>query len=74
MLTKTKIALAAVLFIGSASVAGAAYDGDGNLAPGAHQLDVLTHQAPAFTEAFASSRRAPAIERDGDGNPVRVGR
>lgn len=74
MLTKTKTALAAALLIGSASLALAAYDGDGNLIPGSHQQDVLIRQAPAFTDAFASSRQVPAIEWDGDGNPVRIGR
>lgn len=74
MLTKTKTALAAALLIGSASLAVAAYDGDGNLVPGSHQQDVLTRQAPPFANTFASSRQAPAIEWDGDGNPVRVGR
>jgi hypothetical protein len=74
MLTKTKTALAAALLIGSASLAVAAYDGDGNLVPSGHQQGVLVHQAPAFTNAFASSRQAQAIEWDGDGNPVRVGR
>jgi hypothetical protein len=67
MLTKTKTALAAALLIGSASLALAAHDGDGNLTPGSHQRDVLIRHAPAFADAFASSRLVPATEWDGDG-------
>jgi hypothetical protein len=77
MLIKTKTALAAMLLIGSASLAGAAYDGDGNFVPGAHQQDVIIRHAPAaFADTFAASPtvRAPSMEWDGDGNPVRVGR
>jgi hypothetical protein len=73
MLTKTKLALAALAVIGSASVAAAQYDGDGNLIPGAHQQNVLVRQAPAvFGNAFASTRsvRTPVMERDGDGNVI----
>jgi len=77
MLIKTKTALAAMLLIGSASLASAAYDGDGNYVPGAHQQDVIIRHAPAaFANTFAASPtvRAPSMEWDGDGNPVRIGR
>jgi hypothetical protein len=77
MLIKTKTTLAAMLLISSASLAGAAYDGDGNFVPSAHQQDVIIRHAPAaFANTFAASPtvRAPSMEWDGDGNPVRLGR
>jgi hypothetical protein len=73
--TMTKIALAAAVLFGSASLALAQtalpqYDGDGNQIRGAYQSAV--RQAPAdFENAFAASRvQAPAGQLDGDGNVV----
>jgi hypothetical protein len=77
-LTKIKTALAAALLASSASLAVAAYDGDGNMVPGSHQQDVIIRQAPAaFANTFAASRpamQAPAAQWDGDANPVYTGR
>jgi hypothetical protein len=74
MLTKTRLAVAAALLIGSAAAAVAQYDGDANPIPGAHQRGVLIEQAPyAFDNVFAATRparRALRRELDGDGNPV----
>ena len=56
MLTKTKLALAALTVIGSVSMAAAEYDGDANQIPGTQQ-NVVVRQAPASIEgSFASER------------------
>jgi hypothetical protein len=67
----TKIALAAAVLLGSASLALAQalpqYDGDGN------QVRVSTQASGGLTNAFASSRtiaQAPAGQLDSDGNVV----
>jgi hypothetical protein len=72
----TKIALAAAVLLGSASLALAQalpqYDGDGNQIRGAYQ-SVSTQASGGFANAFASSRtivEAPAGQLDGDGNLV----
>jgi hypothetical protein len=68
----TKIALAAAVLLGSASLALAQYDGDGNQVPGAYH-SVTAPATAGFDNAFASSRpivRAPAGQLDGDGNLV----
>jgi hypothetical protein len=69
----TKIALAAAVLFGSASLSLAAalpqYDGDGNQIGSVYSV----RQAPTGLEnAFASSRpvAAPVGQRDGDGNPI----
>ena len=78
MSTKTKMALAALALISSASMAAAQYDGDGNILPGGHQQGVLVRQAPAaFDNIFAASRpvaQPRTVELDGDANPIRSGR
>ena len=69
----TKIALAAAVLLGSASLALAQalpqYDGDGNQI----RQSVSTQASGGLTNAFASSRtilQAPAGQLDGDGNVV----
>jgi hypothetical protein len=74
MLTKTKLALAAALLTGSASIVLAQYDGDGNAIPGAHQRGAIVEKAHSFDNAYAATypTRAQGRQRqlDGDGNPV----
>jgi hypothetical protein len=73
MFTKTKLALAAALLTGFASVALAQYDGDANPVPGAHQRGAIVERTPAFDNVFAAPRpatRAYGWQLDGDGNPV----
>jgi hypothetical protein len=74
MSTRKKLAVAAVLLIGSASLAIAQHDGDANPIPGARQRGVMIAQAPyTLGNAFAATRpavRAPRRRLDGDGNPV----
>ena len=71
----TKIALAAAVLLGSASLALAQvpqYDGDGNQIQGAYH-SVSTQASGSLANAFASSRstvKAPAGELDSDGNLV----
>ena len=72
----TKIALAAAVLLGSASLALAQalpqYDGDGNQIQGAYH-SVSTQASGGFANAFASSRstvKAPAGQLDSDGNQV----
>ena len=72
----TKIALAAAVLLGSASLALAQalpqYDGDANPIRGAYQSVSIPAHA-GFANAFASSQpviQAPAGELDGDGNLV----
>jgi hypothetical protein len=69
----TKIALAAAVLLGSASLALAQalpqYDGDGNQI----RHSVSTQASGDFANAFASSRstvKAPAGQLDSDGNVV----
>jgi hypothetical protein len=72
MLTKTKMALVAVLLASSGSAALAQYDGDGNRVPGAHQRGAIVEQTPSFENAFAAPRPRLVQYRqlDGDENPV----
>jgi hypothetical protein len=76
MLTKSKLGLAALAVIGSASVAAAQYDGDGNLVPGAHQRGAIVENTLSFGNAFAAARPSAQTRRqlDGDGNPIPGGR
>jgi hypothetical protein len=76
MLTKTKIALAVAVVLGSGSVALAALDGDANPVPGS----AVRQQVPASISGAFASTRVPATvrrirtigsyERDGDGNRI----
>jgi hypothetical protein len=76
-----KIALAAAVLFGSASLALAQsalprYDGDGNQIRGAYH-SVVRHAPAGFENTFAASRpvvQAPARQLDGDANPVPGGR
>jgi hypothetical protein len=73
MTPRAKTALVAALLISSASFAFAAFDGDGNPIPNAHQNGAIVEQTPAFANAFASARRAAPAQRhklDGDANPI----
>jgi hypothetical protein len=74
MLTKTKVAVAATLFLSTASIAVAQYDGDENPIPGARQRGVVINQAPsAFGNTFAATRPTRRTQRrqfDGDENRV----
>jgi hypothetical protein len=77
MFTKTKLALAAALLTGSASVALAQYDGDANPVPGAHQRGAIVETLPGFDNVFAATRPTVTAQRrqlDGDGNPTPGGR
>jgi hypothetical protein len=74
-MTKTKIALAAALVLGTSSLAFAALDGDANHVPG----NGVRQQLPAsFLGAFASTRvpvtarrsTARIPQKDGDGNRI----
>jgi hypothetical protein len=68
----TKIALAAAVLLGSASLALAQYDGDGNQIQGAYH-SVSTQASGSLANAFASTRstvKAPAGQLDSDGNVV----
>jgi hypothetical protein len=72
----TKIALAAAVLLGSASLALAQalpqYDGDGNQIRGTYH-SVSTPASASFANAFASSRpimQAPVGQLDSDGNLV----
>jgi hypothetical protein len=69
--TMLKITVVAALLTGSASVALAQLDGDGNSFPGAQSV-VSARQTLPSDGAYASQKptRRPAIERDGDGNSV----
>jgi hypothetical protein len=64
-----KITVVLALLAGSASVAFAQVDGDGNRIPG---LFVSARQMLPSNGAYASQKptRRPAIERDGDANSV----
>jgi hypothetical protein len=74
MSTRTKTAIGAMLLIGSASVAVAAYDGEGNRAPaGPHGIALIEPLPDEFATTFAARRFTPRVRRrqlDGDGNPV----
>jgi hypothetical protein len=74
MLTKTKLALVAALLAGSASVALAQYDGDGNPVPGVHQRGTIVEKTPSLDNAFAATRstraRAGQQQLDGDENSI----
>ena len=62
-----KITLVAALLAGSASVALASVDGDGNGIPGG----VYARSMPSTWEgAYASQKPGRRIERDGDANSV----
>ena len=62
-----KITLVAALLAGSASVALASVDGDGNSIPGG----VYGRSMPSAWEgAYASQKPGRRIERDGDANSV----
>ena len=65
-----KITVLAALLAGSASVALASVDGDGNSIPG--QSGVFARSMPSAWEgAYASEKPGRRhIERDGDGNAV----
>ena len=65
-----KISVVVALLAGSASVAFAQVDGDGNSIPGAQS--VSARQMLPSDGAYASQKptRRPAIERDGDANSV----
>jgi hypothetical protein len=66
-----KITMVAALLAGSASVAFAQIDGDGNSIPGG-QASVFARSMPSGVEgAYASQKPTRrANERDGDANPV----
>jgi hypothetical protein len=66
-----KITMVAALLAGTASVAFAQLDGDGNSVPGAQSVVSARHALPS-DGAYASQKptRRPAIERDGDANSV----
>ena len=66
-----KITVVVALLAGTASVAFAQLDGDGNSFPGAQSVVSAPHTSPSV-DAFASQKptRRPAIERDGDANSV----
>jgi hypothetical protein len=66
-----KISVVVALLVGSASVAFAQFDGDGNSIPGAQSVVSARHTLPS-DGAYASQKptRRPAIERDGDANSV----
>ena len=66
-----KITVVAALLAGTASVAFAQFDGDGNSFPGAQSV-VSARQVLPSEGAYASQKptRRPAIERDGDANGV----
>jgi hypothetical protein len=74
MTPRAKTAFIAALLISSASLAFAAFDGDGNPVPNGHQYGTIVEQAaPAFVNAFASTRRAAPAQRqelDGDANSI----
>jgi hypothetical protein len=73
MLTKTKTALLALLFVSPASLALAQHDGDANRVPGAHQRGAIVEMLPGFDNVFAAARPTVSTQRrqlDGDGNPV----
>ena len=66
-----KITLVVALLAGSASVAFAQRDGDGNSIPGAQSV-IAARQTSLSDGAYASRKptRRPVIERDADGNHV----
>jgi hypothetical protein len=74
MSSKITMALAATLLAGSASVALAQSDGDGNLVPGGHQRGTIVEHTPSFGNAFAGPRSSQIGQRgrrvDGDENPL----
>jgi hypothetical protein len=74
MSSKITMALAATLLAGSASIALAQYDGDGNLVPGGHQRGTLVEHTPSFGNAYAGPRPVQIGQRrrqvDGDENPL----
>jgi len=74
MSSKITMALAATLLAGSASIALAQYDGDGNLVPSGHQRGTIVEHAPSFGNAYAGPRPIQIGQRrrqvDGDENPV----
>ena len=57
MLTKTKIALAALTVLGSVSMAAAEYDGDGNQIPGTQQNVVVRRRRRRSKAASPRSGR-----------------